>query len=72
MPRSRIVQISLPVTPQQITLLRKAAVRRGLATAADFLSALFEAIHAGHGEQGIHMKHLPVHDRSARPKRPKP
>ena len=60
-------QITIGVTPRQITLLRKAAAHRGLSTPGEFLAALFEGIHLGHRDREPRAVRQLLPKRAARP-----
>jgi hypothetical protein len=64
----KMLQITVGATPRQITLLRKAAARRGLSTPGEFLAALFDGNHLAHRHQGTYRKRQPLPKRAARPK----
>lgn len=68
MQRVRIVQITIPATPRQITLLRKAATHSGLPTPTEFVAALFEGIPWAHRHQEACTELPPIPKRSAHPK----
>jgi hypothetical protein len=67
MPRVKIVQITIPATPREITLLHKAATHSGLPTPAGFVAALFEGTPLTDRSREAYAEHPPIPKRSARP-----